>query len=54
MENLERLIIDLRESLERQIGEAERSLTREMREGFASFNARFDIQSARLDRHAGL
>jgi hypothetical protein len=50
MGNLEQLVIDLKESLERQLGD----LTREMREGFASMNTKFDNQAARLDRHAGL
>ena len=29
------------------------SLEREMRDGFAEVTSRFDIQSARMDRHAG-
>ena len=44
------LIIDLKESLEREI----QGLAREMREGFAQVNTRFDTQAARLDRHAAL
>jgi hypothetical protein len=43
VEHLEKLIIDLKESLER-----------EMRAGFASIENRFDIQALRLDRHAAL
>jgi chromosome segregation ATPase len=50
VEHLEQLIIDLKESLER-----------EMRTGFgrletrlAGLENRFDTQAARLDRHAGL
>jgi len=50
----ERLIIDVKESLEREIHGVKESLEREMREGFAQVNTRFDIQSARLERHAGL
>ena len=37
--NLEKLIVDFKESLEREI-----------REGFAAVNSRLDTQSARLDR----
>jgi hypothetical protein len=43
MDHLEQLIIDLKESLER-----------EMRSGFARIETRFDTQAARLDRHAAL
>jgi hypothetical protein len=43
MDHLETLIIDLKESLER-----------EMRAGFAQLNTRFDTQAARLDRQGGL
>jgi DNA-binding GntR family transcriptional regulator len=50
VQNLEQLIMDMKESLEREIG----SLRSEMREGFARINSRFDLQAARLDRHAGL
>jgi len=45
-----RLITDVKESLEREL----QNLTREMREGFAQVNTRFDTQAARLDRHAAL
>jgi len=48
MDNLERLIIDLKESLERELNRLEQK----MDDGFAGINARFDTQSARLDRHA--
>lgn len=47
---LVRLITDVKESLEREL----QNLTREMREGFAQVNTRFDTQAARLDRHAAL
>ncbi len=43
MDHIERLIIDLKESLEREI-----------REGFSQVTNRFDDQAARLERHAGL
>lgn len=50
MDHLEQLIIDLKESLEREI-----------RDGFAAVDSRFveltnrfDDQAARLERHAGL
>ena len=46
MENLEQLIIDLKESLEREMG----FLRSEMREGFARINCRFDLQAQRMDR----
>jgi hypothetical protein len=48
MDNLERLIMDLKESFEREITQTRA----EMRDGFASINARFDTQATRLDRHA--
>jgi hypothetical protein len=54
VDNLERLIIDLKESLMQAICGATDSLKSEMRAGFAQVNARFDTQAARLDRHAGL
>jgi hypothetical protein len=41
--NLERLILDVKESLERQINE-----------GFTAVNRRFDTQAARLDRQGAL
>jgi hypothetical protein len=56
-DELVRLIIDLKESLQREIQGLEgetRSLTREVREGFAQLNARFDTQAARLDKLEGL
>jgi peptidoglycan/xylan/chitin deacetylase (PgdA/CDA1 family) len=43
VDHIERLIIDLKESLEREI-----------REGFSQVTNRFDDQAARLERHAGL
>jgi hypothetical protein len=48
--NIEQLLLNVKESLEREI----HGLAREMREGFAQINTRFDTQAARLDRHAGL
>jgi DNA-binding GntR family transcriptional regulator len=41
--NIEQLLVDVKESLERDI-----------HEGFAQVNARFDTQAARMDRHASL
>jgi hypothetical protein len=43
MNSIEQLIIDLKDSLEREI-----------RDGFSQMNTRFDNQAARLDRHAAL
>ena len=48
--NLERLIVDFKDSLEREIG----ILEREMREGFQAIAGRFDARSARLERQGGL
>ena len=50
MNNLENLIIDLKESLEREMA----TLGQRVDQGFAQVNARFDTQATRLDRHAGL
>ena len=50
MDNIEQLLLDVKESLERELG----GLRQEMRDGFDHLNARFDTQAARLDRHAGL
>ena len=50
MSDLEQLLLDVKESLERELA----GMKQEMRDGFAHLNARFDTQSARLDRHAGL
>lgn len=46
MDNVEHLLVDLKESLERELG----ALRYEMQQ----INIRFDTQAARLDRHAGL
>lgn len=48
--HLERLILDMKESLERELGE----LRREMHDGFQVVNTRFDTQAIRLDRHAAM
>ncbi len=48
MDNLEHLIVDLKESLERDL----ERLERKMDDGFASVNSRLDTQATRLDRHA--
>ena len=46
MENLEKLIIDMKESLERELAG--------LRHDVQQLNTRFDTQAARLERHAGL
>ncbi len=50
MENLENLIVDLKESLERELA----GLRHDFQQGIGQLNARFDTQAARLERHAGL
>lgn len=50
MENIEKLIVDLKDSLEREIA----GLRQDMQQGFAQVNTRFDTQAVRMDRHAGL
>jgi predicted RNase H-like nuclease (RuvC/YqgF family) len=50
VDNLEQLIIDMKESLEREI----KSLERKVDHGFAQINSRFDLQAQRLDRHGAL
>src|SRR5262249_37874697 len=55
--NIEQLLLDLKESLEREIRQVKDGLAHlkeSMDYGFAQINARFDTQAARLDRHAGL
>jgi hypothetical protein len=52
LDNLERLVIELKESLEREFKQGLTALRTEMRDGFAAINARFDTRVARLDRHA--
>ena len=54
MENFERLIIDLTESLEREFRESLQSLERKMDQGFAQINSRFYLQAQRLDRPGAL
>jgi hypothetical protein len=46
VESLEKLIVDLKESLEREL--------HVVQEGIAQLNTRFDTQAARLEPHAGL
>ena len=60
LKHLEGLITSLKEdlvgridSLERLTMDVKESLEREMREGFAQVNARFDTHAARLDRQGG-
>ena len=50
MENLEKLIVDLKESLERELA----ALRHDVQHGFVQLNGRLDTQAARLERHAGL
>lgn len=50
MENLGKLILDLKESLERELG----ALRQDVQRGLDQLNSRFDTQAARLERHAGL
>lgn len=50
MEHLEKLIVDFKESLERELD----GLRQEMRSGFARIEVRFDTQAARMDRHGAL
>ena len=50
MESLEQLIVDLKDSLERELS----GLRREVQQGVTQLNGRFDTQAARLERHAGL
>lgn len=54
MDHIEQLIVDLKESLEREIRSEVGSLRQDMREGFSVLTNRFDDQAARLERHAGL
>jgi len=46
VEHLEQLIVDLKDSLERELGG--------VRAEIHQLNVRFDTQAARLERHAGL
>ena len=50
METLEKLIVDLKDSLERELA----GLRRHVQEGVGQLNGRFDTQAARFERHAGL
>jgi hypothetical protein len=50
MENIERLIVDMKESLERDMQSGFSRIEKLLDEA----NARFDVQSARLDRHGAL
>jgi hypothetical protein len=50
VDRLEQLIVDVKESLEREFG----GLRLEVRQGFADLNTRLDTQSAELDRQAEL
>ncbi len=50
MEHLEKLIVDLKDSLERELA----GLRQDVQQGVGHLNGRFDTQAARLERHAGL
>jgi len=50
VENLEKLILGLKDSLERELA----GLRNDVQHGLAELNGRFDTQAARLERHAGL
>jgi hypothetical protein len=52
--HLERLIIDMKESLERELVGVRDSLREDMRQGFSQVNDRLDRMEARSDRHGGL
>jgi hypothetical protein len=52
--HLERLIIDFKESLEREMGELRDGLRGELRSGFAAVNERLDRVEATLGRHSGM
>jgi predicted nucleic acid-binding Zn-ribbon protein len=49
-DNLERLFVDIKESLEVEMG----GLKTQMQGGFSSVNTKLDDMSTRLDRQAGL
>jgi hypothetical protein len=49
-DNLERLLVDIKESLEAEMG----GLNTQMQRGFSSVNTKLDDMSTRLDRQAGL
>jgi hypothetical protein len=53
VENLEKLIVDLKDSLERELGGLRRDVQL-VQKGVVQLNSRFDTQAARLERHAGL
>ena len=53
MENLEKLIIDLKDSLERELAGLRHDI-QVVQKGVEQLNGRFDTQAARLERHAGL
>ena len=50
MENLEKLIVAMKGSLERELT----GLRQDVQQGVAQLNGRFDTQATRLERHAGL
>jgi hypothetical protein len=48
-DSLERLVMDVKESLEREVGD----LRHEVQQGFLQVNTRLDTQAACLECHAG-
>lgn len=50
VEHLEQLIVDMKESLEREIS----SFRADVNEAVGQLNKRFDTQASRMDRHAAL
>ena len=53
MENLDKLIIDMKESLELELAGLRHDVQGVQR-GLEQLNGRFDTQATRLERHAGL
>lgn len=53
MQNIEKLIIDLKDSLERELGGLRQDI-QQVQRSVEHLNGRFDTQAARLERHAGL
>ena len=53
MEHIEKLIVDLKESLERELAGLRHDV-QDVGKEVAQLNGRFDTQASRLERHAGL
>jgi hypothetical protein len=54
VDNIEQLLLDFKESLEREIHGLAREMHGEFTQLRAEINTRFDTQAARLERHAGM